>query len=95
MKALSAGRVVVINNAMYRNALAVILRLERPKIGTGVLESKTFTVLVIKDKFRPQSAGIEVDSPLPVHMLFVPAVCLSEEKACFCLFCQRTSFNGA
>eukprot|EP00054_Salpingoeca_dolichothecata_P030394 m.246805 g.246805 ORF g.246805 m.246805 type:complete len:1258 (+) comp26650_c0_seq16:589-4362(+) len=74
-KVLSSGRVVVVNNAFYRNSLAVILRQARTRHD----EPPQFDVLVIRDVIGDDEAppdtptgNSRANDPLPVTQLFLP-----------------------
>lgn len=72
-KAFGTGRVVVVNNPLHRNALAVVIRAEASRPGAPKPNSsnKQFSVLVIGEKDR---AELHETSPLPVSTLFKPKV---------------------
>ena len=59
LKALSAGRVVVIDNNHHSNALGVVLQ-----SSMGVNNARNFTILVICDKDQPSSTGDEFSRSL-------------------------------
>ncbi|KAJ3283372.1 hypothetical protein HK104_010409 [Borealophlyctis nickersoniae] len=86
-KALSQGRIVVINSSFYRNAIAVILRsggnssqsLVSARSTTAAItkregEERMYTVLILTEK-RPVGAAINVRdlAPLPVDHVSVPS----------------------
>ena len=77
IKALSAGRVVVIDNDHHSNVLAVVLQ-----SGMGGSNMRTFTVLLICDKGNKPASGETTPSngwlvkPFTAKQLFIPeSVC--------------------
>eukprot|EP00039_Didymoeca_costata_P013795 m.214980 g.214980 ORF g.214980 m.214980 type:complete len:1254 (+) comp15873_c0_seq10:105-3866(+) len=71
-KFLQSGRVVVVNNQIHRNALAVIVRTEQAShkaVADGA--PQRYTVLVIRDKENSEQPSSPY-SALPVTTLFLP-----------------------
>ncbi|XP_019726405.1 superkiller complex protein 2 isoform X1 [Hippocampus comes] len=70
LKALSAGRVVVVNNKQHLNALGVILQVSSDSV------NRTFTALIMCDKGNEEGEGNGGDSRALPHLynaaLFIP-----------------------
>uniref|UniRef100_A0A3B3VUC6 SKI2 subunit of superkiller complex n=1 Tax=Poecilia latipinna TaxID=48699 RepID=A0A3B3VUC6_9TELE len=70
LKALSVGRVVIVNNKQHLNALGVILQVSSDSV------NRTFTALIICDKGNEEVAGKAEDSTSFQHLyntaLFIP-----------------------
>ncbi|CAL8365730.1 unnamed protein product [Arctogadus glacialis] len=69
LKALSTGRVIVVNSNQHPNALGVILQVSSDSV------NRTFTALIICEKGNEEEEGSSSDrAPPPVHTsaLFVP-----------------------
>uniref|UniRef100_A0A7N8X065 SKI2 subunit of superkiller complex n=1 Tax=Mastacembelus armatus TaxID=205130 RepID=A0A7N8X065_9TELE len=77
LKALSVGRVVVVNNKQHLNALGVILQVSSDSV------NRTFTTLIICEKGNEEGEGkasctwsdITVKSKFSSHLLFLPGPC--------------------
>ncbi|KAM9777115.1 superkiller complex protein 2 isoform 2-T2 [Syngnathus typhle] len=70
LKALSVGRVVVVNNKQHLNALGVILQVSSDAV------NRTFTTLILCDKGNEEAEGNGGDGRAPPHLyntaLFIP-----------------------
>ncbi|XP_060721573.1 helicase SKI2W [Tachysurus vachellii] len=70
MKALSVGRVIVVNNAQHFNALAVLLQVSTDSV------NRTFTALIICEKGNEETAGTVQNNRVFTHLhntsLFIP-----------------------
>ncbi|TRZ01366.1 hypothetical protein DNTS_033253, partial [Danionella cerebrum] len=70
LKALSVGRVVIVNNSWHHNALGVILQVSSDAV------NRTFTVLIICEKGNEEAANDErthkAIHPVYSTKLFIP-----------------------
>ncbi|XP_051727638.1 helicase SKI2W [Ctenopharyngodon idella] len=70
LKALSVGRVVIVNNSQHHNALGVILQVSNDAV------NRTFTALIICEKGNEEAAGDNQSNKVSLHIyntaLFIP-----------------------
>ncbi|KAL1255760.1 hypothetical protein QQF64_013821 [Cirrhinus molitorella] len=70
LKALSVGRVVIVNNCQHRNALGVILQVSNDAV------NRTFTALIICEKGNEEVSGDDLSNkvlhPIYSTTLFIP-----------------------
>ncbi|KXS15244.1 antiviral helicase [Gonapodya prolifera JEL478] len=71
LKSLAAGRVVLVNNAFYRNTLAVVLRVVTQKGAPTTSSGKEVTVLALLDHSASDAYKTE-RPPMPVASLSLP-----------------------
>ncbi|RUP46089.1 NUC185 domain-containing protein [Jimgerdemannia flammicorona] len=77
MKALNAGRIVVLNNSFHRNAAAVLLKpaplSSKASAATG--QDRSFYFLILIDKIKKQQiSSLDGIAPLPATRVLVPDI---------------------